>query len=478
MASNKNDDQKKVSVDDELESFLKPKNKNSEKEIADKDVVEDKIEKKSVKEASGQKDFLSSLVSEDKPASFQEEEVTRVEKKSFQLSKQMINIGVVSLITLIALIYFMFFAANATMPDFLGDTKNDVQVWMRQNSINATDVILVEEYNFEYEAGQVVSQSVSPNKRFRKGAKITIVVSKGADPEEAISFPDIKNMTYNEIVAWRTENKLLNLRINQVYHDSIENGEVISYDLRNVAENEFKRGTNITIEVSRGKQPVQQVTVQDFTGKTLPEIQAWADSNKVKLEVNDSFTSDDGKAGRIASQSPSTGSIDQGSTIIVNVYKHAATMVNLVGGTTTNAQSWCSSNGVSCNFIEQYHDSVLPNRVVSQSIGSGRIVDASTPVNIYISIGRVDILEFNGKSITELRNWVEDKNSKLAGLNLQEQIIYDNDPCKNPTGELQTFSFPTDPSKYGYLKYGDSIYAIFYVNSADPSTCPPSLPTS
>jgi len=477
MADNTND-KKNTSIEDELDDFLrsdKKKDKNEKESseeiktepqetVQEKEVEVEKVEEKPKND--NKKDFLSSLGNEKKPESFQEEEVIKIEKKPIKISKNMMIAGGVGLVLLVLLGYFMFFAPNMTMPDFVGGSKNDVQIWMRQNSINSSDVIVVEEYNFDFASGEVISQSITANARFRKGAKVTIVISKGADPEEAITFPDIKNMTYVEIVAWRDNNKLLNVKINQVYHDTIAEGEVISYDLRNVMESDFKRGTNLTIQVSRGKQPVQQVTVQDFTGKTLIEMQSWADTNKLKLDIRDSFTSDETKEGKIASQSPTSGSVDQGSTIIVNVYRHAATMTNLVGKTTTEAVAWCSSNGVSCSFVDQYHDSVLPNRVISQSVASGKIVEAKTPVTIYISVGRVDILEFSGTTISELRSWVEDKNSKLAGLNLSETTVKISTGCSYPggassgeyeTGDIIDYTFPIDSTRYGYLKYGDVI---------------------
>ena len=492
MAEN-NNDKKNIAVEDELEDFLKSSKKKDQKEETSsveiktetqetkQEQVEEEQKFEEAPKTEEKKDFLSSLGGEKKPDSFQEEEVIRIEKKPMKISKNMMIAGAVGLVLLAALGYFMFFAPNMTMPNFVGGSKNDVQVWMRQNSINSADVIVIEEYNFEFAAGEVISQSITANARFRKGAKLTIVISKGADPEEAITFPDIKNMTYTEIVAWRDSNKLLNVKINQVYHDTIPEGEVISYDLRSVLESDFKRGTNLTIQVSRGKQPVQQVTVQDFTGKTLIEIQSWADTNKIKLEVRDSFTSDETKEGKIASQSPSSGTVDQGSTIIVNVYRHAATMTNLVGKTVTEAQAWCISNGVSCSFIEQYHDSVLPNRVISQSVSSGKIVEAKTPVAIYVSVGRVDILEFNGTTISGLRTWVEEKNSKLAGLNLAESTVKIGPTCPidltNPevyyqSGDIIDYTFPSDPSRYGYLKYGDVINVKIYVVDPSVSNCP------
>lgn len=478
---------KDYSIDDELDAFLSSKNKKDDvKEAAAPKQEEQKPVSKPVyqepvkpaadpapEKANPKGDFLSSLVDDKRPDSFKEEEVVRIERKPFKPSRGLIIGAVVALLAVLALVYFLFFMPNMTMPEFVGKTTTEVQTWMRQNTISSTDIIVVEEYNFDYPAGQVVSQTMPENKRFRKGEKITIVVSKGANPDEAVLFPDVKSMSYSELTQWRDTNKLLNMKISQIYHDTIENGQVISYSLgNNVTETEFKRGSSITVTVSRGKQPVQSVSIQDFTGKTQVEAETWANTNKMKLDVKESFTSDATKAGKIASQSPNSGSADQGSTVTIYVYKNAATMSNLEGLTETEARAWCSSNGVQCTFVEQYHDTVLPNRVVSQSVKAGRIVEGTTPVTVHVSIGQVDILDFTGSSISQLRSWVEDKNSKLAGLNLSEESVVITDPSTQKVGDIIEYTFPTHDRRYGYLKYGEVITVKFYVSDGaiDPNT--------
>ncbi|MDR1794406.1 MAG: PASTA domain-containing protein, partial [Erysipelotrichaceae bacterium] len=367
------------------------------------------------------KDFLSSLVSDTKPESFAQEEVTRIEKRPFKLDKTLLAIlGGAAVIVAVAS-WFLFFAPNVKMGDFVGKNVSEVQIWVRQNSIASTDIIISERYDFNTAKDVVIEQSLAPNTAFRKGTKkITIVVSLGPDPDEKITFPDLANMNYSEITAWRDSNKLLNVSIKQVYSSTVEEGNVISYDLRNVPEGDFTRGTSLTINISRGPQPVGQVEVVNYEGKTLMEFETWASGKGLKYSSSESY-SDTVQEGLIISQSIKSGTVDAGTEITVVVSKgKAATMTNLVGKSDTQAQAWCSANGVNCQVQEVYHNTALPHTVVKQSAGSGSIVDAKTIVELQVSLGRVDFKTFTGSTISELRVWVEEMNYKQAGLNLVE----------------------------------------------------------
>ena len=87
---------------------------------------------------------------------------------------------------------------------------------------------------------------------------MTFTLSLGPDPDEAIAFPDIKNMTQSEITDWINENKLLKTKVTTQYSTTVESGAVISYDLKNADESSFTRGTTLNIICSKGAAPAGQ----------------------------------------------------------------------------------------------------------------------------------------------------------------------------------------------------------------------------
>ena len=92
-------------------------------------------------------------------------------------------------------------------------------------------------------------------------------------------------MTLDEINDWISKNKLSKVKVNTVYSDTVEKDQVISFDLKSVNENNFTRGTNLTISVSKGPQPAGEVTVDDFVKKEVSSAETWAKSKKVELEI-------------------------------------------------------------------------------------------------------------------------------------------------------------------------------------------------
>ena len=127
-------------------------------------------------------------------------------------------------------------------------------------------------------------------------------MSKGADPDESITFPDLMNMTLSEVNDWVNTNKLSNTKVNVVYSDTVEADRVISYDLRSVNENNFTRGTNLTINVSKGPQPAGEVTVEDFVKKEVSEVETFAKNKKITLEITEVYH-DEIESGKVVSQS-------------------------------------------------------------------------------------------------------------------------------------------------------------------------------
>ena len=79
------------------------------------------------------------------------------------------------------------------------------------------------------------------------------MTSDGPDPDELVTFPDIKNMTMDEIQDWIKENKLLKTKVVTEYSTTVEKDMVIKFDLKNISENNFTRGTNLNITVSKGE---------------------------------------------------------------------------------------------------------------------------------------------------------------------------------------------------------------------------------
>ena len=356
------------------------------------------------------------------PASFAQEERVKVEKPQFRLTGPMIGGIVAALALLLFLIWFFALRSPIVLPDFTGKTLSEVSAWAAQNKIESTAIARTYEYSLEYDSDVVISQTPAGGKRVKKNTPITFTVSQGADPNEEIPFPDIRSMTYEELTEWKNENKLTKTKISTEYSTTVENGGVIEYVLKNVSENEFTRGSTLTIRCSKGPAPAGQVTVENFTGKNYAEAVTWANSKKLKV-VREEMNSDTADSGVIIAQNPKAGSsMSEGDTFTITVSKGKGVKIpNLVGYTKEQLEAWSAAKENNVVIVKKsvYNEAPLGS-VIAQDRAPGSVVDAGDVLQLTISL-YMPILETNsrawlGKDYLELHAWCDDVNYNGADI--------------------------------------------------------------
>ena len=323
----------------------------------------------------------------DRPSSYQEEQLQKIEKKPVKIDKKVVIIGTVIVLLLMLAIYFIFLAPKIVVPAFEGKAMSELNAWIKQNEIDTTKIVVNEEFSLEYDENMIISQSVEAGKKIKKDTALTFVVSKGADPDENISFPDLMSMNYDEVKQWIDDNKLQKTKINTVYSDSVEENMVISYDLKNVNENNFIRGTNLTINISRGKAPAGQITIEDFKGKVYEEVETWAKNKKINLVKQETY-SDSVEVGKVVSQSidPNT-TVSEQSELIVTVSKGKAVHIpNLVGYDASMLEAWLAQADTKIIPIKKtVYSNEAEGTVLSQSIAANSNVDQNSVLELEIS---------------------------------------------------------------------------------------------
>ena len=157
--------------------------------------------------AEPKKDYLSSLASEieKKPDSFKEEKVERIVKPKRSMDPKIMIGAAAALIIAIIGVYFLFFAPKIKVENFVGKTTNNVGIWAKENGIDTKNIVMNQVYSMDYDADQIISQNKKEGSKIKKDSTLIFEVSKGADPDEKIEFPDIKNMTLDEINDWISE---------------------------------------------------------------------------------------------------------------------------------------------------------------------------------------------------------------------------------------------------------------------------------
>lgn len=402
------------------------------------------------------KDFLSQFSdSGKKPDSFKEEERIPVSKPKKEINPMMIIVpSVVAVIVVVALVYIFVFP-HIKVESFVGKSQNDAAAWIKQNEIESAGIVFKEEYSFDVAKGNVVSQTPESGK-VKKDAKMTFVISKGADPDELVSLPDIKNMTKSEIESWISENKLSATKINTTYSDTVAKDEVISVDL-SVDTDKFTRGTSLKINISKGPAPAGTIKVENFSKKDYSYVESWAKSKKVTLKKVEAY-SDDVMSGYVISQSIAADKeMKEGETLTVTVSKgKGVTVPNFLKMSETEYNTWKDTNtGENAIQVKEkvyYSDST--SYVLKQSVTAGTTIAQSEVVIVTINKGDgfylnealtalgYDYVE-GSTSYDRLDDW--SYKAKEIGLNAQVHVYTGNYVASDkPKGTILKIEYAKD----------------------------------
>ncbi len=362
---------------------------------------------------SEKKDFLNQFSNENKkPESFKEEVRIPVSKPKKPLNPLMIIIPIVALILIAFLVWFFFLRATIEMPNFVGKTQSDIAQWVTQQGIERNGIVFDEEYSMEYDEDVIMSQSVDAGTMVKKDVKINFVMSLGADPDEPIEVPDIMGMSQSELNAWKEENKLNNTRITTAYSDTVADGQVISFNFRGCEAEEFTRGCTLNISVSKGPAPAGTVVISDFKNNPLSNVESWAETNKIVLDIRHAFD-DEVASGMVISTSPEANkTLKQGETLTVTVSQgQGVTVPDLSSMARKEVDNWLEANAQYVNVERRYAD--VDGYIIKQNVKAGAMIGTEDKLEITLNEGNtfyaadlgLDVKSLVGEKYSKLIDW-------------------------------------------------------------------------
>lgn len=224
---------------------------------------------------SGDQRYLDTLDTV-KPESF-EEEVFQPVKSS--MKKTSLLIGAILVFSLIML--FMVFGQKKILPDMTGWSKEQIEVWAKKNHKNTE---LVAEFSSDTPNGYFISQNFKTGEKITSKELLIVNISNGADPDEMVKVPDLRQISVDEIKDWINKNQLINTSLRYENHGSIPKDQLIDYEFVDGSENNFLRKNRLNIYISSGENTGNTVvTLPDFVGKSKTDAINWAEKNGVTL---------------------------------------------------------------------------------------------------------------------------------------------------------------------------------------------------
>jgi len=304
--------------------------------------------------------------------------------------------------------------------DFTSMTQDQLLAWSKENDIK---IVTIEEYNDELEIGKVVSQDVIVGERLFAGSSIKVIVSKGPNPDVIVNLIDFKGKDIGEIQQFIENNKLLAATIEFEKSTEINSAYFIRTDN---SSSSIKRGQSIKFYISTGnKEELTTVVVPDFVEYTRQQISSWGQTNNIKTNFVEEFNNDI-LVGKVISQSQApSSSVYDGSSITIKMSLGAGVVLeNLVGKSKTTIDKFINDNGLKVNYTYTYSSTQNKDLGISMNPSASTKVGNGSTVNVTLSLGKISITDFKGKSLSDLQAWVNEVNKQGANLKVTSTQAY------------------------------------------------------
>lgn len=197
---------------------------------------------------------------------------------------------------------------NPVVPDLLGMSYSEAQEAL--NELGLGIKVSETRSSDEYEAGQIIEQSVDEGTEVEPNTTIYVVICGDGS---SVEVPDLEDYTRESAVS-ALENLGLSADVTEEYNDDVASGRVISTSPK--AGESVERGGVVKIVISKGSEEDAQVQVPDLRNRseaTAKQLlsQAELSSGTVTTEASDTVAS-----GNVISQSPSAGTtVDKGTSV-------------------------------------------------------------------------------------------------------------------------------------------------------------------
>lgn len=193
----------------------------------------------------------------------------------------------------------------------------------------------LEDAGFEVAAGEptysenvpkdaVVDTVPGPGEKVLAGDTVTLVLSLGPERYEV---PSLEGRTLDEASTTLAESKLEIGREVAKFHDTVEQGRIISTDP--AAGTEVRPGTAVKVTTSKGRKPIE---VADHSGKKADAAEKTLKKSGLEVDVEKKFSHDVAE-GVVISQDPKNGTLFKGDrvTLVVSQGPELVTVPQLRG---------------------------------------------------------------------------------------------------------------------------------------------------
>jgi serine/threonine protein kinase/beta-lactam-binding protein with PASTA domain len=281
-------------------------------------------------------------------------------------TKKMAALFIGAILLLCGIIYGIvgYSSGDITVPDVQGKTLVEAEALLKEKKLDYT---LQEEYDPKVTPGIVMKQKPGPNARVKAGRRITLTVSKGAEPGVV---PDLKNKNLADATALLHAAKLSLGTVKVQYKEGVGQGMVISQSIDPLKKVSPGTKVDLVVNMSEG-----QTVIPSLKGLRLSEAKSRLNSMGLILGVVKQ-QEDSAEKGTVLSCDPASGEVvSRGSmiTLVVSAGKKEESKP-AVKNDGDNSSSGSSPKTYSVNFTVPGSGSAKQVKIVASDATSSRVI--------------------------------------------------------------------------------------------------------
>ena len=234
-----------------------------------------------------------------------------------------------------------------------------------------------EAFSEDVAKGRVIDVDPVAGTELSKQSSINVLVSKGP---ERYAVPKLVGTKATSASAALAKVNLKPGPTTTAYDEKVKAGVVISQDP--APGTSVRRDVAVSVVVSKGREPI---TVPTVTGSTAAAAESAVTEAGLTYRRADDVNSDTVPAGRVVSQTPSTGTLFKGDRITVVVSKGPVmvTVPEVVGMPVAKAEATLTAAGLKVEKTYPFGD-LFEKLVRVQSIDSGTSVRKGSTISLTI----------------------------------------------------------------------------------------------
>lgn len=239
------------------------------------------------------------------------------------------------------------------------------------------------------------------------------------ETEAQVTVPNVVGMTEAKAQKTLNDESLGYDVIGREASDKYDEGEIIRQSVD--ANTKVDKHTTVGVVVSTGES-IEKVKIPDVVGMNEDKAKKALEAEGLVVEIDYKFDSNVEES-EVISTNPSAGKeVDEGTTVTMYVSKGSekVKVPDVVGKSSSSAQSAITGEGLKVSVSEEYSDKVAAGIVISQSKDAGTKVESGTTINIVVSLGpkevKVSVPNVQGDSRSSAEN-------KLSSSGLSVKVV-------------------------------------------------------